>query len=167
MGPLLLRGLLLTRVPGSLLNRHGAFEAALGARFVSSAEGASAEADVTPDLFLTRIGKGCEGLVDKFPGGLQEILGSGGQKLKKMGVAVKQRKLIMRHTEQFKQGVWHPIPAVLKARKGRMPAVATPLAPLAASTTLEDVAEGAASAETAAAAETSEPSTESSAEPSA
>lgn len=47
-------------------------------------------ADVTPDIFLKRIGKGCEGLTDKFPGGLEEILGSGRWKLKKMGVPVKQ-----------------------------------------------------------------------------
>lgn len=51
-------------------------------------------ADVTPDVFLGRIGQGCEGLVDKFPGGLQEILESGGQKLKKMGVTVKQVRAV-------------------------------------------------------------------------
>jgi hypothetical protein len=51
---------------------------------------ASRPADVTPDLFLKRVGGGCESLAEKFPGDLHEILESNGQKLKKMGVSVKQ-----------------------------------------------------------------------------
>eukprot|EP00250_Pteridium_aquilinum_P034061 c6965_g1_i1 orf=485-805(-) len=86
------------------------------ARFCSTpSEAAASEAAPATGIsvvdFLKSIGKGVEAHADKIAKKvetLDELLLIRRMKLKKIEVPCKQRKMIMRYTEKYRQNLWRP-----------------------------------------------------------
>ncbi|KAI3945471.1 hypothetical protein MKX01_019926 [Papaver californicum] len=68
--------------------------------------------------FLNGIGKGVETHIAKLEteiGDIQKLLVTRTLKLKKLGIPVKHRKLILKYTHKYRLGLWRPRADTLKA----------------------------------------------------
>eukprot|EP00271_Cylindrocystis_brebissonii_P013189 TRINITY_DN32824_c0_g1_i1.p2 TRINITY_DN32824_c0_g1~~TRINITY_DN32824_c0_g1_i1.p2 ORF type:complete len:129 (+),score=24.28 TRINITY_DN32824_c0_g1_i1:425-811(+) len=73
--------------------------------------GADDSSKVTVEEFVKKIGEKVVASAGKVAGevaSVEELLDVRSGKLKKLGIPCKQRKLILRHTEQYRQGIWTP-----------------------------------------------------------
>ncbi|KAL6140850.1 hypothetical protein ACLB2K_059143 [Fragaria x ananassa] len=68
--------------------------------------------------FLNGIGKGVEAHVAKIEseiGDIQKLLVTRTLRLKKLGIPVKQRKLILKYTHKYRLGLWRPLAHPMKS----------------------------------------------------
>ncbi|KAL6134485.1 hypothetical protein ACLB2K_066716 [Fragaria x ananassa] len=68
--------------------------------------------------FLNGIGKGVEAHVAKIEseiGDIQKLLVTRTLRLKKLGIPVKQRKLILKYTHKYRLGLWRPLARPMKS----------------------------------------------------
>ncbi|KAG0596915.1 hypothetical protein M758_UG295200 [Ceratodon purpureus] len=76
----------------------------------ASSSSAAASGEIGVQDFVKSI-KGVEAHADKVAQaiiGVPTLLQTRGSRLKKLGIPCKQRKMILRYTEKYRQGIWTP-----------------------------------------------------------
>lgn len=96
------------RLGASLCARF--YSAAAAAAPSSPASSAAAAGEIGVQDFVKSI-KGVEAHADKVAQaiiGVPTLLQTRSSRLKKLGIPCKQRKMILRYTEKYRQGIWTP-----------------------------------------------------------
>jgi len=83
----------------------------LKSSFASSSSSSASVGEIGVQDFLKAVGNGVESHADKVSQAIDSVstlLQTRSGKLKGLGVPCKQRKMILRYTEKYRQGVWRP-----------------------------------------------------------